>query len=118
MYYMCIYYILYVLYILCTVSIVCIVCTACTVCAVPSPGKHIGSSQRVLVFGELGISRSAVVCIAYLMKHNKWKLKVHCSCVRVCVFAPLLPLARLLTFLAPNLALPELNNSCIASTEQ
>jgi serine/threonine/tyrosine-interacting-like protein 1 len=38
-------------------------------------GKHVGSSKRVLVFGELGISRSATACIAFLMKHSKLGLK-------------------------------------------
>ncbi len=34
------------------------------------------NSDRVLVFSELGVSRAATAVTAYLMKRNKWSLKV------------------------------------------
>lgn len=36
---------------------------------------HLDKKHAVLVFSDLGISRSAAVIIAFLMHHNKWSLK-------------------------------------------
>ena len=41
-----------------------------------TPETQRKKSDRVLVFSELGISRGATVIIAYLMKRQKWPLKV------------------------------------------
>ncbi len=41
-----------------------------------APETQRKKSDRVLVFSELGISRGATVIIAYLMKRQKWSLKV------------------------------------------
>ncbi|KAK3586407.1 hypothetical protein CHS0354_013111 [Potamilus streckersoni] len=36
---------------------------------------HIAAGEAVLVFSNLGISRSATIVIAYIIYHNKWTLK-------------------------------------------
>jgi len=38
--------------------------------------SHLQQSEVVLVFSQLGISRSATVVTAYLMAENKWSLQV------------------------------------------
>ena len=46
-----------------------------------SADEHKEKKHVVLVFSQLGISRSATVIIAYLMHHHKWTLQVRISFV-------------------------------------
>ena len=59
--------------------------------------SHLQKHKAVLVYSQLGISRSTAIVVAYLMAENKWSLQVsyrhqlrrlclcYCVCVLVCL---------------------------------